>query len=361
MKSSALSSDGWRFSDPLSPPKQPVYGGSWIWSYMALSLHGTEPTSVFRLCGNNENSASFALGWTLEQSSHYRQLVTDAVFGEILDVNHVAITLQEHGGDGGYTDIELRAGHRFHAILEAKRSWELPSVAQLNRYLPRLVAGRAERQRLISVSAANRSHAGRLLPPELGGVAICHLSWGDLQNLARQAEALASRFEEKLWLRQLGQHLEEFTSMERQTDNNVYVVVLKQDPMVPGQTHTWVDVVEKDHCYFHPVGDHSNRWPPEPQNYIGFRYRGRLQSVHHVDSFEIVEDLSTCNPLWLKTDSPHFVYRLGPPMRPAREMRTGNLFMNQRVKCAIDTLLSGAFDTIRDARDETDRRLLPVV
>lgn len=51
----------------------------------------------------------------------------------------------------------------------------------------------------------------------------------------------------------------------------------------------------------------------------------------------------------------------GPPMLPAREMRTGNLFMNQRVKCAIDTLLSGAFDTIRDARDETDRRLAEIV
>ena len=63
------------------------------------------------------------------------------------------------------------------------------------------------------------------------------------------------------------------------------------------------------------------------------------------------------NSLWLRTYKDHFVYRLGPAMRPARQMKTGNLFMNQRVKCAIDTLLSGAFDTIRDARDETDRRL----
>ena len=83
--------------------------------------------------------------------------------------------------------------------------------------------------------------------------------------------------------------------------------------------------------------------------------------MHHIDRFDVVEDLSTYNPLWLKTDGDHFVYRLGPPMRPAREMRTGNLFRNQRVRCAIDTLLSGAFHTIRDARDETDRRLAEVV
>lgn len=44
-------------------------------------------------------------------------------------------------------------------------------------------------------------------------------------------------------------------------------------------------------------------------------------------------------------------------MRPARDMRTGNIFRNGWAWCAIDTLLSGAFNTISDARDETARRL----
>lgn len=324
---------------------------------MALSLHGANPTSVFRLCGNNENSASFALGWTLEQSSHYRELLTEAVFGESLDIKDVVITLQEHGTDGGYTDVELQAGHRFHAIVEAKCSWKLPSVDQLRRYLPRLVTGGAKRQRLISVSAANRAHAQRRIPVELDGIGICHLSWGDLQRLARKAETLASRFEEKLWLRQLAQHLQEFASMERQAGNKVFVVVLSDQPMIPGHTHTWVDVVEKDECYFHPVGSGSNRWPPQPPNYIGFRCAGRLRSVHHIDGFDIVQDLSKYNRLWPKTDSDHFVYRLGPPMRPAHEVRNGNIHPAAHVECSIDTLLSGAFDKISDARDETNRRL----
>jgi hypothetical protein len=327
-------------------------------AHMALSIHGTEPTSVFRLIGNDENSASFAVGWTLEQSPRFLGVVIEEVFGEVLKVTNAVIQLQKHGGDGGYTDIELQAGHLFHVILEAKRSWELPSMDQLQRYLPRLIAGGAERKRLMSVSAASRSHAQRRLPAQLDGVPIGHLSWGDLQSLARKAETLSTQFSEKLWLRQLAQHLQEFTSMERQTDNNVFVVVLGDKPMLSGQTHTWIDVVEKDESYFHPVGNH---WPIQPPNYIGFRYRGILQSVHHIDSFEILEDVSTRNPLWVRTDSDHFVYRLGPPMRPARQMRTGNLYMNQRVKCAIDTLLSGAFDTIRAARDETDRRLQEVV
>jgi hypothetical protein len=242
-------------------------------------------------------------------------------------------------------------------ILEAKRSWKLPSIDQLNRYLLRLIAEGAERKRLVTVSAASRPHAQRRLPGELQGISICHLSWGDLHALARKAETSAAPFSEKLWLRQLPQHLQEFTSMELQTDNNVFVVALGQNPMLPWLTHTWIDVIGKDNHYFHPVGNH---WPVQPPNYIGFRYRGILQSVHHIDGFQIVEDLSTYNPLCVKTDTDHFVYRLGPPMRPPRPMKTGNLFMNQRVKCAIDTVLSGAFDTIRDARDETDRRLAAV-
>ncbi len=142
--------------------------------------------------------------------------------------------------------------------------------------------------------------------------------------------------------------------MERQSDNNVFVVSLGRQPMVEGQTHTWIDVVEKDRCYFHPVG---NNWPVQPPNYVGFRYFGQLQSVHHVDHFEIVENLSIYNPLWPETEVDHFVYHLGPPMRPSVEVTTGNIFRNGRVWCAVDTLLSGAFATISDARDETQHRL----
>jgi hypothetical protein len=327
---------------------------------MAVYLHGTEITNVFRLLGADENSASFALGWAFERSAHYRRLVAEVVFGETPELDDVIVSLQTHGEDRGYTDVELRSGQQLHAILEAKLSWALPSLDQLNRYVDRLRNEGAKRQRLISVSAADQLYASRRLPSTLGGVGLSHLSWSDLQRLATKAVTLASRREEKLWLRHLIQHLQEFTSMERQSSNTVYMVVLSNQPMVVGQAHTWIDVVEKDSCYFHPVGDGTNSWPPQPPNYIGFRYGGRLRSVHHIDSFEVLQDLSTCNPLWLKTDTAHFVYRLGPPMCPAREMRNGNIYPTGRFECAIDTLLSGAFDTISDALAETKRRLAEV-
>ncbi|MCC7697101.1 hypothetical protein [Janthinobacterium sp. EB271-G4-7A] len=53
----------------------------------------------------------------------------------------------------------------------------------------------------------------------------------------------------------------------------------------------------------------------------------------------------------------NFVYKLGPAMRPPSEVRTGNIFKNGRVYCAIDTLLSGAFPAISAARGETERRI----
>lgn len=321
---------------------------------MTLFLHGQEVSNFFGLFGNNENSASYALGWNLEQSATYCGLLTKEIFGEDLEVSAVEIALQGHDGDGGYTDIEMKSGREFHAIVEAKRSWGLPGTAQFERYLPRLVSGGAKRQRLVSVGAASQDYAQKLLPSRLGGVAIRHFSWGDLQNLARKAETVTTRRDEKLWLRALIEHLKEYASMTRQNDNKVFVVALSSAPVLKGQEHTFIDVVEKDQTYFHPVGDH---WPKEPPNYIGFRYRGRLQSVHHIDSARVVRDVSTCNASWCKTDKDHFVYRLGPAMRPAREIRTGNLFRAQQVECAIDTLLSGAFDTIKAARDETKRRL----
>jgi hypothetical protein len=44
-------------------------------------------------------------------------------------------------------------------------------------------------------------------------------------------------------------------------------------------------------------------------------------------------------------------------MRPVNALKNGQIYPNARFECAIDSLLSGAFATIRDAADETKRRL----
>lgn len=324
---------------------------------MALTVRGLSPISIFGLHGTDENSATFALGWVIEKSPEFRRLVALAIFGELpdLDVADATIAVQKHDIDGGFTDLELAGAQRFHAIVEAKRGWEIPSIEQFSRYCPRLRSVGAKLQRLVSVSAAAADQALRALPKKIAGVCITHLSWGQLQHLSRKALASTSSFEERLWLRQLDQHLQEFVSMDRVTSNDVFVVSLSTQPINDGREYTWIDIVEKDHSYFHPVG---NTWPVEPPNYIGFRYHGKLQSVHHIGEFQIVDNVSKVSRNWCKTDGDHFVYRLGPAMLPVKEVRTGHkIFRNMRVWCAIDTLLSGEFPTIGDARDETQRRL----
>lgn len=323
---------------------------------MALTVRGGYPTSVFHLNGTDENSATFALGWVLEHSPTFRKLLIDAVFQDSLDVTDSVVALQKFGAaEGGFTDVEVQAGLRFHVILEAKLGFNLPSIEQFRLYRPRLTRAGARKQCLVSVNTADESFAKRRLPAELDGVPIQHLSWSTLRQLARRAHTATTGIEEKLWLRHLGEHLQEFISMGRQTDNRVFVVALSDRPMIEGKKATWIDVVKRDRSYFHPVG---NRWPVEPPNYIGFRYHGQLQSVHHIDSYEVLINVAERNMDWFVTDSEHFVYRLGPAMRPPHVMKAGDrVKRNARVWCALDTLLSGACLTLSDAKNETDRRL----
>lgn len=211
---------------------------------------------------------------------------------------------------------------------------------------------------MVSVSAATADVARLSLAGEIDGVRVQHLSWGAIRAMAKQARQRAAGFEEKLWLRELIVHLGGFAAMDRVRDNLVYVVSLGSAPMRKGESHTWIDVIEKDCSYFHPVGD---GWPSQPPNYVAFRYRGRVQSVHRVESYEIYPDVSKKNPLWVSTETDHFVYRLGPAMRPAVELRAATpddtVKRSARVWCAIDTLLSGQFKTLGQARDETKKRL----
>ena len=261
------------------------------------------------------------------------------------------IQLQRFDGDGGFTDIEMWAPD-FHVIIEAKHGWNLPTVAQLARYAARTAACHGKRL-LVSLTAASADFAGQGLPTSVAGVPVRHLSWTTIRAAARRAGKLARAAEERLWLRHLDAHLEGYVASQIVTSNMVYVVALSRAELA--SSYSWIDVVEKDNRYFHPYAS-GGGWPVAPPNYFGFRYDGRLQYVRHVDNHEVVTRLGDIDARWGGIEGANVVYRLGPPMRPAREVRTGRLFQAARVSCAIDTLLSGEWETISAARDETKRR-----
>lgn len=318
-----------------------------------LEVRGVTATNVFSLMGDDENSATFALGWALSRCPSFLAVLVTKLVGKIAYGN-VAVVLQRHAAGGGFTDIEISAPGAFHIIVEAKKGWEVPSLGQLQTYAPRF-AKVVGSPLFLTVSAASAEFSRRNLPLDIGGVPCVHMSWTDIRSAAAKASRAPSKIGERLWLSELMTHLTEYVALDRLTDNRVYVVSLNNKPARSGGTTTFIDVVERDKSYFHPVG---NRWPNSPITYIGFRYDGRLQSVHHVVSSQVVQNVASVNPEWSDTEIDHFVYRLGPPMRPPLEMRTGaGIQQSRHAVCIIDTLLSGAFSTIADAEIETRRRL----
>lgn len=148
--------------------------------------------------------------------------------------------------------------------------------------------------------------------------------------------------------------------MQNQTSNYVYVVSVSYDVFFKDVGLSFVDVIEKRKKYFHPVGNH---WPIEPPNYIAFRYDGKLQSIHHIESYTVIEDfqkafkLPSAHPVGGK----HYLYELGTAIRPPREVRTidkikGYTQIRQAARCwcFIDLLLT--CDSISEAALKTKCR-----
>lgn len=130
-----------------------------------------------------------------------------------------------------------------------------------------------------------------------------------------------------------------------------------KDNNLAGNKISFLDVVLKKNKYFHPFGGKAKGWPVDPPNYIGFRYDGKLQSVHHIEKWQIVNGLDTVfkevEPF--SHDHKHLVYDLGPAIKPSQTIKTGKLYPSGRVWAMLDLLLTSK--TISEARDKTKERL----
>lgn len=313
-----------------------------------MLIRGTTPASCFGLAGCDENAGTAAVGWCLDQCPALRQEVLRLLgMDPSLDL---VVASQVFAEDRGFTDLELTAGTTLHAIFEAKLGWRVPTRAQLERYLPRLLAGNAEHKRLLSISAADQAWAARHQSQELGGVPVSHLAWSDLQSAAQRAHDGTRSPIERVWLWQLIEHLKGYGMTSNIFDAKAYVVSLNRSRISPNDPLTWIDVVVEQGKYFHPVGgsDRSG-WPTIPPAYIGFRYLAEFRSVHFIESVQITDHLQDVDPRWPETNAPNFVYTLGPPMKPAKPMRLGAIHPSMRNWIALDLLLSGKATDYKDA------------
>jgi len=308
-----------------------------------LFLHSRPVNTVFDLLGQKENDITSSLGWTLRQSPS----LASALLAEAVPLFHSptvrSIQLQEYTAGRGITDIKIDAD-RGNVIVEAKRGWVLPTEDQLGKYA-------AQRPSLILVlSECSDEYAKLHLLRRLDGVPIEHRSWREIAKLVR-ASLKAGRISERRVLVEFLAYLETAMPVQDQESNIAFVVSLNSG--FPEKSKiSWIDIVEKKNCYFHPVGD---GWPKEPPNYIAFRYGGQLQAIRHVDQYEVATDPHGFIPeMESRTWTPHFIYFLGPVIKPQHQVRTGKIFRNGRVWAALDLLLTCR--TISEARDKTKTR-----
>lgn len=328
-----------------------------------LLLHSTEVQSIFQLLGHHENDISFSVAWALSKCPNFLTAFLTFTVGEEKDLDQVEIRLQDHESKHGFTDIEIELKDRFYVIVEAKRGWVLPGEEQLTKYARKktFLNSKAPKHKkcLIAMSECAEDYAKTNLGMEqIDGLRVKAVSWANMASMARKS-AVGSTHAQKRLIGELLTYFRGLMTMQNMDSNLVYVVVIA-DRTPEDWKISFIDIVEKRHRYFHPVGTHG--WPKEPPNYMGFRYRGRLQSIHHVDSYEIVRDFDIRKyipEVREKPWQPHFLYKLGPAIKPTKLVKPGKIYPNGRVWCMLDTLLT--CDTISKARDLTQERLKPTI
>ncbi len=317
-----------------------------------LTVHGHQISNFFELLGDDENALTFSVGWTLLQSTHLLKVLLDEIFGQRIDPTEAVIRLQHHESEHGYTDIEVDVPKVGCAIIEAKRGWNLPSRQQLMKYAARDSFCAAKKKRLVVLSECIPEYVEHNLDlPKPLRPSIRSLTW---RRVIVATEKIVGKVgtTEKRTLREMASYLKDHTTARDPWTNRVFVVALGHGDL-PKSKISWIEVVEKKRRYFHPVG---GGWPSNPPTYMGFRYRGRLQSIHFVESYQVVSELKHYIPdiKWGKFPRPHFLYKLGKTIRPDHDVKTGGLYGPSHVWYALDLLLTSK--TISEAQKLTRKR-----
>lgn len=322
-----------------------------------LIAYKREVTNVFQLIGMLENDITKSIAWALCQCPEFMKRVISELLNIEIDPNKVRIVYQEFEKDKGITDLEITDDDLFYIIIEAKRGWILPGEEQLTMYSERksISQSRARYKAIVSMSECSNEYAKTYLPlKEVGGIPILHLSWKRIYEIADESRVNSSNAQKNLLI-ELKEYLGGIMTMQSKDSNWVYVVSVGTDHPKNCKL-TWIDFVEKRGRYFHPVGGGKKRWPKTPPNYIGFRYYGQLQSIHYIEGYDVTRNLHEIFPEMPdeECNDNHFVYKLGPAIKPNHVVKTGNIYASGRVWTMLDTLLTS--ETVSQARDISKAR-----
>lgn len=321
---------------------------------MATLLFGsTEVDSIFQLLGDKENDITKSIAWALTRCPKFMELFIYELANVNVDADKVTVRYQSYEEKKGITDLEITDDANFYIIVEAKRGWILPGKQQLEMYADRsdFKNSQVKTKLIVTMSECSNVFATNYLPVQnINGIPVKHLSWKRLYKLMADANA-DSNHQQKHLLEELKIYLRGIMTMQQKYSNLVYVVSLSRT-VADGATISYLDVVKKKNKYFFPIG---NNWPKEPPNYIGFRYDGQLQSIHHVESYVVTKNLHTeIAEMPDIEELSYFVLDLGPAILPPKQVKNGQIHPMSRVWAMLDTLLTE--DTVADAVSVTQGR-----
>jgi len=322
-----------------------------------LLIAEREVHNIFQLLGDDEDSISKAIAWAFANAPSFLSVFLKRNCGVKGDHDDVQIRIHRYESGGGITDIELILPGIAHTIIEAKRGWVLPNKSQLTLYAKRqsFLSSAAPIKKILTLSECSQQYAKAHLPVKaIGSVLVEHVAWADIIADAQAAEAQSGHAEKRL-LKELANYMRLAMTKQHKDSNLVFVVSLS-GRTEPNWLTSWIEVVTKHDKYFHPVG---NGWPKNPPNYIAFRYKGCLQSIHHIDEYEVIDNLKdACPGIPDLPVAPHYLYKLGSAINPTKTVKNGAVYPSGRVWCAIDTLLTS--ETVAKARDITRTRGITV-
>jgi hypothetical protein len=157
-----------------------------------IKLHGRTVHTVFDLLGTKEDDITYSVGWGLARSESFSYALLNEVFeGEFGTLS--AILLQQSESGYGRTDIELQTQDA-HLVVEAKRGWDLPDLAQLTT----LNRTSAPRKAIAVVSECARHYPPvKALPRSIEGVPVHYVPWSRVGALAAKAGSDSRNHAEK--------------------------------------------------------------------------------------------------------------------------------------------------------------------
>lgn len=323
-----------------------------------LTIGGQPVETVFDLLGSKENDITYALGWGLAQSDDLLRRFLAMAGAAEREVSDVTLDLQRYRKDeerAGITDIEIQSPNS-HVIVEAKRGWNLPLEEQLRLYLRPLQESQAvgkDARFVILTQWGEIEYVRHRLGAAMGGIPIMTVGLGQVAEIAQAAAASERRLRYRQLMSELAVYLRGVAHMRNLHDNRVYVVSLSTAISEAGVS--FIDVVRELGVYWYPAGG-GGGWPKTPYNYMGFRYYGQLQSLHHVDDYVVVSDLSEAvKEVSPPSFGPAFVLTLGPAIPIPDGIRTGKKIQRSaRRTIDIDLLLTSS--TISEAWEKMTAR-----